>query len=457
MNRDQPVKIEGPIRKGLIFAGLYFRTGNACCRYKSLGPWKRPQWRKDNPDDFVLLSDLQPNTASLEENETSAAPPPRPVAPTVAYGITKAEVLSRAKAAIEAGESPHNTAERLAWAHEDFHASQREIGRAIGLSASSVSRLLKWRRSGYQQCSPFGPTTRAGRAAHRRHNKNDSGGCGSDDEADHNGKVSLAGPCSPPYQPVSPPATVSENLPSGSTETEPLPSAEAATTETEGARTETTPLEGPGGRRGRNGSRQRKKQKRPARNSRVGQKLTPERMQTVIDALKECPFLGLAAAKAGIHRKGLTYWLKRSAAGDDGYDIEVDGIPCRFHELCQYAIEEAHDMLFGFVWLKALGLRYKTDPRLVALGYEGLDACARDEDGCFILERVGRGNPKMLRYCWERMCPEECGKHPKRDIPKTGGVLVIGERNKKPKNSCAASIKARQWKAHSRWVRETKD
>ena len=29
MNRDQPVKIEGPIRKGLIFDGLYFRTANA--------------------------------------------------------------------------------------------------------------------------------------------------------------------------------------------------------------------------------------------------------------------------------------------------------------------------------------------------------------------------------------------------------------------------------------------
>ena len=161
MNRDQPVKIEGPISKGLIFDGLYFRTANACCRYKSLGPWKRAQWRKDNPDDFVLLSDLQLHTPPPEENETSASSPTRPVAPTDACGITKAEVLSRAKAAIEAGESPRDIAERLAWAHEDFHATQREIGRSIGISASSVNRLLKWRRSGYQQSRAFHGLTEA--------------------------------------------------------------------------------------------------------------------------------------------------------------------------------------------------------------------------------------------------------------------------------------------------------
>jgi hypothetical protein len=159
MNRDQPVKIEGPIRNGLIFDGLYFRTANACGRYKSLGPWKRAQWRKDNPDDFVLLSDLQLNTAPPEQNETSASP--RPVAPTVAYGITKAEVLSHAKAAIEAGESPRDIAERLACAHEDFHATQREIGRSIGISASSVNRLLKWRHSGYQQSRAVHGLTKA--------------------------------------------------------------------------------------------------------------------------------------------------------------------------------------------------------------------------------------------------------------------------------------------------------
>ena len=94
------------------------------------------------------------------------ASPPR-VKPTVTKGSTKAELLSRAKAAIEAGESfLRDAAEALALAQKAFNASQREIAEAIGRSASWVNRLLKWRRSGYKEYSPFGPTTKAGRVAH---------------------------------------------------------------------------------------------------------------------------------------------------------------------------------------------------------------------------------------------------------------------------------------------------
>ena len=89
------------------------------------------------------------------------------VKPTVPKGSTKAELLSRAKAAIEAGESfLRDAAEALALAQKAFNASQREIAEAIGRSASWVNRLLKWRRSGYKEYSPFGPTTKAGRVAH---------------------------------------------------------------------------------------------------------------------------------------------------------------------------------------------------------------------------------------------------------------------------------------------------
>lgn len=98
----------------------------------------------------------------------SAASALRSVPRTALYGTTKAEVLSRAKGAIEVGESPRVIAGRLACAQEDFHASQREIGRAIGQSASWVNRLLKWRQSGYKQRSPFGPTTRADCASKKR-------------------------------------------------------------------------------------------------------------------------------------------------------------------------------------------------------------------------------------------------------------------------------------------------
>jgi hypothetical protein len=133
-------------------------------------------------------ADREPVAVENSPATTSAALPARPAA-RVAYGATKAEVLSGAKAALDAGESPRDSAERFACAQEDFDASQREISRAIGRSGSWVSRLLKWRRSGYKQSSPFGPTTRAGRAAHRKGNNSDFGGCGSAEQLDGDGKL----------------------------------------------------------------------------------------------------------------------------------------------------------------------------------------------------------------------------------------------------------------------------
>jgi hypothetical protein len=80
---------------------------------------------------------------------------------------TKAELLKRAKAAIEAGEqSLHDAAEALGLAEEDHSATQREMAEAVGKSASWVNKLLKWRRSGYKDHSPFGPTTKRGRVEH---------------------------------------------------------------------------------------------------------------------------------------------------------------------------------------------------------------------------------------------------------------------------------------------------
>src|SRR5437763_53968 len=79
--------------------------------------------------------------------------------PAIAVNATtKAELLHRAKAAIEAGEqSLHDAAEALGLAQEDHSASQREIAEAVGKSASWVNKLLKWRRSGYEGDGPFGP------------------------------------------------------------------------------------------------------------------------------------------------------------------------------------------------------------------------------------------------------------------------------------------------------------
>jgi hypothetical protein len=85
-------------------------------------------------------------------------------APSVAVNsTTKAQLLSRAKAAIETSEqSLHDAAEALGIAQEDHSASQREMAEAVGRSASWVNALLKWRRSGYKDSSPFDrPRTRS--------------------------------------------------------------------------------------------------------------------------------------------------------------------------------------------------------------------------------------------------------------------------------------------------------
>ena len=69
---------------------------------------------------------------------------------------TKADLLSRAKAAIETSEqSLRDAAEALGTAQEEYSASQREMAEALGKSASWVNALLKWRRCGYKDASPF--------------------------------------------------------------------------------------------------------------------------------------------------------------------------------------------------------------------------------------------------------------------------------------------------------------
>jgi hypothetical protein len=443
--------INGPINQGLVFDGLYFRSSGACCQYKSLGAWKRPQWRKTHPGDFVRLSEVEPSIASENEIDVTtslktpgpnpAATPAnekalstaRPVARPIAYRTTKAEVLNRARAALETGEGLRNIAERLAGAKKDFHVSQREIGRTLGRSASWVNRLLKWRQSGYTQTSPFGPTTRAARAARR----NGPSGCGGPKEPDDDDQVSLVPQCSPADQPASRRAAVNADLLSGPTQTDPMPSTEAPTRETGPPETETTPLDDPARKPERNASRQLEKQMSPERKPNAAQKLSPERMRIVLDALKECPTLTHAAAKAGIHPKTLAYWLRCSEAGHDGYDIEWDGVQWRFHEHCQSAIEQAHDILSERAYQVAMGVTYKFDG-----------------NGNMIEEVVGPPNPKMMRFflAWRRS--ERWAQPQKSNVRRTGGVLIIGERPKDPNKGSVSSVRARQWKSIAAKVRK---
>lgn len=135
-----------------------------------------------------------------------------------------------------------------------------------------------------------------------------------------------AGDCSPPCQPTSLSPPVEAPPTGGPTKAELPDSATVVISESKGPKTEATLLRAKRRKRGRGGGRQLGKQKLSAENANHGRKLSPERMRIVLDSLAEHRLLSLAAAKAGIHRKTLEYWINRSAAGDPGYDVEWQGL-----------------------------------------------------------------------------------------------------------------------------------
>jgi hypothetical protein len=191
-------------------------------------------------------------------------------------------------------------------------------------------------------------------------------------------------------------------------------------------------------------------------------------MRLVLNALRECPILSHAADAADIHRKTLKYWMDRSEAGDDGYDIKWQGFTLRFHEHCESAIWEAHQKLIDIMFQRALlgydkvlkyrgRVMYKIDQGLVDLGCQGPDAYLRDENGNPVPETVRKVDTKAMLSILKRYRRNTWGKRPKIHAPREGGVLVIGDVTKKPKYNTARSVEARKWKADSRRIREEKD
>jgi hypothetical protein len=78
-----------------------------------------------------------------------------------------AQLLSRARQKIDSGVvSLRGAAEDLA-AAVDQGATQREIAKAVGKSVGWVNGLLKWRKCGYPDDTPFGPQSKASREGAR--------------------------------------------------------------------------------------------------------------------------------------------------------------------------------------------------------------------------------------------------------------------------------------------------
>jgi hypothetical protein len=211
-----------------------------------------------------------------------------------------------------------------------------------------------------------------------------------------------------------------------------------------------------------------KRRRPPAGISRSTAKVSPKLMRIVLDSLRKYPVLWCAASKAGIHRKTLKYWMDRSAAGDDGYDIKWQGIEWRFHEHCESAIDEAHQTLEDDMLERALSgynkvlthrgrVVYKIDEGLAGLGCRGPDAYLRDADGNPIPETVGIEDAKAQLSVLKRRRAERYGTHTKIVAPRESSVLVIGDMTKKPKCNTDKSVKARKWKADSRKIRDEKD
>ena len=254
----------------------------------------------------------------------------------------------------------------------------------------------------------------------------------------------------------------------GSTKAELLPPAKATMSEAEEAKTERTPVGAMGHKRGRSGGRQLKKQKPPAGNSKASPKLSPERMRLVLDSLAEYPIQGRAAMKAGIYRKTLDYWLKRSAAGEDQYDVEWRGETAKFHQHFEAAMHEADDKIVGALMERAMGydkivtyrgrVIYEMDEFLLDLGYQGRDAYLRDKNGNPVPQTIRKPDTKAALWVLERLRPEVWGKNRKIDVPHPGGgVLVVGDPTKKQRETIsAASIKARKWKSGLRMIQKAK-
>jgi hypothetical protein len=266
-----------------------------------------------------------------------------------------------------------------------------------------------------------------------------------------------------PFQPTSLPVPVPTIIEGTTTKAELLRDAEVISSGATGSKEETTSLGGAGHKRGRRRHRQPENQKLPVEGAKASRM---ERMRIVLNSLREVPIFSHAAIKAGIHPKTLKNWLKDSAAGDVGYDLEWEGIEWRFHKHCESAIEEAHDKLKEILFQRAFvgydkvltyrgRVMYKIDPRLVGLGYQGPDAYLKDENGNPVPETVRKLDSKAMRFILEWYRPERWGKDPQIDAPRQSAVLIIGgDVTKKREYDTTASIKARKWKAGMRIIQE---
>lgn len=189
--------------------------------------------------------------------------------------------------------------------------------------------------------------------------------------------------------------------------------------------------------------------------NRAAKKNTPDRLKRLLSYIAETPVTNSACLRAAISVSTLKYWLQSSKEGapGDGYDIELGeddetddrgGRFVRFHDAWDAAMEAGVEKLETVIINRAMGYRepltyqgriiYQVDPDLVALGYEGMEAYLRDENGVPVPESVWKMDPDLAMFILKARKPQVYGAKASLDVNVRGGVLVIPMRPDKPED-----------------------
>lgn len=79
-------------------------------------------------------------------------------------GVSKSDLIAETKAMIVATDNTsRQIADNLATMQETYSMSQRQIAAAVGKSQKWVGEMLRWRREGFKDDTPFGPQAKEAR------------------------------------------------------------------------------------------------------------------------------------------------------------------------------------------------------------------------------------------------------------------------------------------------------
>lgn len=172
----------------------------------------------------------------------------------------------------------------------------------------------------------------------------------------------------------------------------------------------------------------------------VGRKYSPEKLQEICDAARKMPVELAISQATGVSSGMLRYMQAASERGKpgDGFDMTLpSGDTVRFHIALQDALEAGFDDIDIRSIKLARGelkeilhfqghVQYKLDPDLVAMGFTGAEAYARDENGNWIEETVPRFDAEHMRWVLKQRKPKQYGQVMKVEHDhRVGGVVMV--------------------------------